>query len=165
MMKKDIIKLIKNTKEHLQKLNRIKNNEAQFSKDKVNFLIEEKNNALRKNIDNKFDKLKQYNKEAGNVAKIKLNEMFSGDDKARQRYQSEVVNELQGVNDTEKLMQYYDEVKEKEPELKQFEARKVIKNKAWKNDDPVQLNNIKQKFVDDMGEKEFYLRRKIYFLV
>jgi len=161
-MRKDIAKLIKTTKGYLKEIEDLKNTpDDQIGKSVKNNKIQDKKQKLNKIVDDKFNNLKKFNQERKDVAQSKLNDLYSGDDQARQRFQNEVRNDLSGVDDIDKIMEYYNSTKEKESQIKQQEARKVIKNKLWKEGDEVQLHNFKKEIVNDLSDEELKQVRQI----
>jgi len=161
-MRKDIAKLIKTTKGYLKEIEDLKNTpDDQIGKSVKNNKIQDKKQKLNKIVDDKFNNLKKFNQERKDVAQSKLNDLYSGDDQARQRFQNEVRNDLSGVDDIDKIMEYYNSTKEKESQIKQQEARKVIKNKLWKEGDEVQLHNFKKEIVNDLSDAELKQVRQI----
>jgi len=161
-MRKDIAKLIKTTKGYLKEIEDLKNTpDDQIGKSVKNNKIQDKKQKLNKIVDDKFNNLKKFNQERKDVAQSKLNDLYSGDDQARQRFQNEVRNDLSGVDDIDKIMEYYNSTKEKESQIKQQEVRKVIKNKLWKEGDEVQLHNFKKEIVNDLSDEELKQVRQI----
>jgi hypothetical protein len=161
-MRKDIAKLIKTTKGYLKEIEDLKNTpDDQIGKSVKNNKIQDKKQKLNKIVDDKFNNLKKFNQERKDVAQSKLNDLYSGDDQARQRFQNEVRNDLSDVDDIDKIMEYYNSTKEKESQIKQQEARKVIKNKLWKKGDEVQFHNFKKEIVNDLSDAELKQIRQI----
>ena len=133
-MKSDIMDLMKEVrnylskKEEFEKLVRDNIRPEAWKKE----MVAESNKQLQQQLDKKLDQMQRFANERKTVAEIKLQKMAKGDDEAKQRFRNEVANELNGVSDPDMMMEYYEAVKSQEPELKQQETRKYIKNHLWK---------------------------------
>ncbi len=163
MRKADITKQLQSNREHLKRQKELRQDGEVVGK--KNEVIAEEIKQANKNHLEKFNENKQQLKkiidERISVNQHRLNELREGDDEARQRFANEVLSELDGVNDPEKLMQYYDQVNQEGTRLKQDETARVVKNKLWKNGDEVISHNFNEKLLNDLTEKERQLRQEL----
>ena len=163
MRKNDIIKLIKRNREHVERLEKIRRDGEVLKKTQEGIQedIQRANDEHRERVQKELADLKRFNQERGDVAQIKLSKLRQGDDETRQRYANEVLTELDGVNDPDQMIKYYEMGKKEAPKLKQDEAARVIKNKLWKSGDEVKLHNFKERLVNDLPEKEKSIRKDL----
>lgn len=163
MKKSDIARLIRMNKAHLERQAELRRDGKTMEKkdEAIQKDIEQVNQAHREKIQKELDTLKRLNQENASVAQTRLSKLRQGDDETRQRYANEVLTELDGVNDPDQMIKYYEMGKKEAPKLKQDEAARVIKNKLWKSGDEVKLHNFKERLVNDLPEKEKSIRKDL----